>query len=95
MPRPPPQELERALASGDARAYADGRLPLRLAAALSSEQSALASLALALQSVMSATQSARWAVYSWPFFPSPVDLLAAMEEEAGGLGAAAPAALRT
>jgi len=48
---------------------------------LSSERTALLTLAAALKSVLSRTQLARWAVYSWPFFPSPVDLLAAIEEE--------------
>ncbi|KAI8471307.1 MAG: hypothetical protein J3K34DRAFT_417783 [Monoraphidium minutum] len=64
----------------------------RLRRMLVSEAAALAVLAAALRGILSATQAARCCVYSWPFFPSPPDIMAALQRDRDAAAAGAVAA---
>jgi hypothetical protein len=70
-----------ALASGAALASAYPAAAARLERLLAAEAGALAALASALRRLLVPRQLARWAVHAWPFVPSPLDTLAALEQE--------------
>jgi hypothetical protein len=59
---------------------------------LTAEHAAYAALGCTLRSILSRAQLARWVVCSWPFFPSPADLMAALQQESAAAAAPPPGA---